>query len=139
MCKGKQPAREKIVLSAARLCPELTAAAERLCPQVRGLSIQVPWEGAEYANWLHRQYGMPVSPPEGAAVTAAFHPGGESWGVELKLYEGGGLPKEFRLWAEGLDLPAKYAPELMTAMWEQGTLPREAVRVTEWAQDVMQC
>jgi hypothetical protein len=135
MCKGKEPVRETVALTGPRLCPELMAAAERLCPQVRGVSIQVPGEGADYAGWLHRRYGLPVTPPEGAAVTAAFGPGGDRWGLELPLYEGGGLPEGMELWLEGLELPQWCAPELLTVLWERGALPRERLRFTQCETD----
>jgi hypothetical protein len=131
-CKGKEPVRETVALTGPRLCPELMAAAERLCPQVRGVSIQVPGEGEGYAGWLHRRYGLPVTPPEGAAVTVAFGPGGERWGQELPLYEGGGLPEGLELRLEGLELPQWCAPELLTVLWERGTLPRERLQVRQW-------
>jgi hypothetical protein len=107
-------------------------AAERLCPQVRGVSIQVPGEGEGYAGWLHRRYGLPVTPPEGAAVTLAFGPGGEHWGMELPLYEGGSLPEGLELRLEGLELPKWCRAELLTALWEQGALPRETLCVTQY-------
>jgi hypothetical protein len=133
MCKGKEPAREKVALAGARLCPELAAAAERLCPQVRGLSIQTPG-GEALAGWLHRRYGMPLWTPEGAAVTAAFSPVEKHWGVELPLYEGGKLPDGLRLETAGLDLPEQFAPELLCALWERGALSRESLYVTQWGQ-----
>lgn len=118
-----------VALSASRLCPELTAAAQRLCPQVRRLIIDVPGEGARYAAWLHRRYGLPVAPGAGADVTVAFAPGGGRWGRVLEL--GGEEPDlgALGLSVPGLDLPEGYAPRLMAALWERGALERGQLQV----------
>lgn len=120
-----------VALSAPRLYPELTAAAMRLCPQVRGLLIDVPGEGARYAAWLHRAYGLPVGTPAHADVTVAFAPGGGRWGRELLLSEErvslGGL----HIAAPSLELPRNCEQQMLAALWEQGLLSREALRVVK--------
>ncbi len=73
--EGVPPGRGRVALSAPRLCGELTAAAERLCPLVRGLVIDAPG-GEDYARSLQARFGLPVTPPAaGADVTAAVGPG----------------------------------------------------------------
>ncbi len=126
---GVEPQRAWIALSASHLCPELTAAARRLCPQVRRLIIDVPGEGARYAAWLHRQYGLPVAPGTGADVTVAFAPGGGRWGRVLEL--GGEEPElgGLELAAPELALPEEYAARLMAALWERGALERGQLQV----------
>lgn len=126
--EGIPPRRGRVALSAPRLCPELTAAAERLCPQVRGLLIDAPG-GAEYARFLQAQFGLPVTPPAaGADVTAAFGPGGGRWGRSLELHgqaDLGGLAVR----AEGLELPPDCADQVMALLWERGGLERGALSV----------
>ena len=50
---------------------ELTAAAERLCPLVRGLVIDAPG-GEDYARSLQARFGLPVTPPA-AGADAQYH------------------------------------------------------------------
>lgn len=128
--RGIAPGRAVVALSALRLCPELTAAAERLCPRVRALAIDVPGEGERYAAWLHREYGLPVSPGAGADVTVAFTPGGGRWGDVLDL-SSGQSPDLCGLWVgvPSLDLPPDCAEPIQAALWERGMLDREALRV----------
>ena len=65
----------RIALVGQRLTIPLQRTAQRLCPQVKGLLIQVPGAGEDYARWLHGQYGLPVAPAAaGAEVTVAFPP-----------------------------------------------------------------
>ena len=122
--EGVSPSRGRIALSAPRLCPELTAAAERLCPLVRGLLIDAPG-GEDYARRLQARFGLPVTPPAaGADVTAAFGPGGSRWGRRLELYgtaELGGL----QVSVEGLELPEDCADQALALLWEQGLVKRE--------------
>lgn len=118
-----------VTLHAPWLCPELRRAAQRLCPLVRTLRIDVPGEGEDYARWLHRQYGLPVAPPEGPAdVTASFGPGERAQGRVLRLYgrpELGGL----RLSARGRMLPQECDQQLLALLWEQGAARREELYV----------
>lgn len=121
--EGVPPSRGRVALSAPRLCPELTAAAERLCPLVRGLLIDAP-SGEDYARQLQARFGLPVTPPAaGADVTAAFGPGGGRWGRRLELYgtaDLGGL----RVGAAGLELPEDCADQALALLWEQGLVKR---------------
>jgi hypothetical protein len=130
--QGKEPAMEKLVLAGSRLSLELMGAAERLYPRVRELSIQVPGEKSRYAGWLHRQYGVPVSRPDGAALTVAFAQVEQPWGMLLPLYEQGSLPAGLQLEVDGLELPKEWTPELLAALWERGAFRREQLRVAKW-------
>ena len=124
---GAAPGRERVLLSGPRLCPELEGAARRLCPLVRGVAIDVPGEGASFAAWLHRRYGLPVCRPEGARVTAAFGSGGQESGVVLSLYEGGDLGGAW-VTAPELALSPGCEGPLLAALWEQGSLDRERLQ-----------
>lgn len=126
--EGIDARRGRVALSAPRLCRSLEGAAERLCPQVRGLVIDAPG-GEDYARYLQARFGLPVTPPAaGADVTAAFGPGGGRWGRCVELYEGGTL-NGLALKAEGLDLPADCAGQVLALLWERGEVHREELRV----------
>jgi len=128
--EGVSPCRGRAALSAPRLCPELTGAAERLCPRVRGLVIDAPG-GEDYARYLQARFGLPVSPPSaGADVTAAFGPGGGRWGRSVELYDGGSLGG-LTLGAEGVELPADCAGQVLALLWERGEVRREDLVVVQ--------
>lgn len=128
--EGVEPNRGRVALSAPRLCPELTGAAERLCPRVRGLLIDVPGGGEDYARYLQAKFGLPVTPPAaGADVTAAFGPVGGRWGRRVELYEGGTL-NGLELRAEGVDLPPDCAGQVLALLWERGEVGRGELRVS---------
>lgn len=107
---------------------ELTAAAERLCPLVRGLVIDAPG-GEDYARSLQARFGLPVTPSAaGADVTAAFGPGGGRWGRCLELHGAvdlGGLT----VGAAGLELPEDCADQVLALLWEQGLVKREGLAI----------
>lgn len=125
--EGVPPERGRVALSAPRLCPELTDAALRLSPRVRGLVIDAP-AGADYARYLQVRFGLPVSPAAaGAEVTVAFGPGGGRWGRAVELYPGG-AGSGLVLRAEGLALPDDLADQALALLWERGGLKREALR-----------
>ncbi len=130
--------RGRVALSAPRLCGELTGAAERLCPLVRGLLIDAPG-GEDYARYLQAKFGLPVTPPAaGADVTAAFGPSGGRWGWRLELHgqtDLGGLAVS----AEGMDLPPDCAGQVLALLWEQGELKPERliVRPAEYAPSIL--
>ncbi len=126
--EGVSPHRGRVALSAPRLCPELEGAAERLCHRVRGLVIDAPG-GEDYARYLQAKFGLPVTPlAAGADVTAAFGPEGGRWGRRVELYEGGTL-NGLALEAEGVDLPADCADQVLALLWERGEVRREELRV----------
>ncbi len=128
---GTKPQKGRAALSAPRLSAELRQTAERLCPQVRGLVIDVPGVGQDYARWLHLRYGLPVSPPSaGAEVTAAFGPGGGRWGTALELYGARPDLAGLTVSAPGLDLPEDCAAQMLALLWEQGAVEREGLVIT---------
>ena len=125
---GAKPQKGRVALSAPRLCTELRQTAERLCPQVRGLVIDVPGVGQDYARWLHLRYGLPVSPPSaGAEVTVAFGPGGGRWGTALELYGERPNLAGLTVSAPGLDLPEDCAAQMLALLWEQGAVERDGL------------
>lgn len=128
---GVSPRKGRVALSAPRLCPELRQAAERLCPQVKGLVIDVPGVGQDYARWLHLRYGLPVSPPSaGAEVTVAFGPGGGRWGTALELWGARPDLAGLTVSAPGLGLPEDCAAQVLALLWEQGGLDWDGLVIT---------
>lgn len=125
---GVPHCRGRVALSAPRLCGELTGAAERLCPLVRGLLIDAPG-GGDYARYLQAKFGLPVTPAAaGADVTVAFGPAGGRWGRRLELYgqvDLGGLAVS----AEETPLPRDCAGQVLALLWEQGKLKPEQLSV----------
>ena len=127
---GIRPERGRVALSAPRLCPELRTAAERLCPRVRGLVIDAPGVGEDYARWLHLHFGLPVTPiSAGADVTVAFGPGGGRWGRSLELY-GQAKLDGLAVTAEGTQLPEDCRDQVLALLWERGALSRETLMIT---------
>ena len=127
---GIPPGEGRVALVAQRLTIPLQRTAQRLCPRVKGLLIQVPGEGEDYARWLHGQYGLPVAPAAaGAEVTVAFSPGGPRWGRCLELY-GDCRLDGLRLTAPGLDLPEEMEEPLLAVLWERGEIRGEDLAVT---------
>lgn len=127
-CQGVPPERGRVALSAPWLCPELMSTAERLCRRVRGLLIDVPGEGEEYARWLHGQYGLPVTPPPaGAEVTVAFGPGGRRWGQVLELHSGQAELGNLAVTAPGWELPGGCGDQILALLWELGAVSRDGL------------
>lgn len=126
---GRGRSQGRVALVGQRLTLPLQRAAQRLCPQVRGLLIQVPGEGEDYARWLHGQYGLPVCPAAaGADVTVAFSSGGPRWGRCLELYESC-QTQGLRLVSGDLELPRDIERELLAVLWERGVVAREQLSV----------
>lgn len=128
-CKGVSHNRAVVALSASRVCPELRGTAERLSTMVRGIAIDVPEEGARYAAWLHRQFGLPIRTMEDADVTVAFSTtvGDEEDVISLcegKLELGGVC-----VTAPELVLPEGSGPALLAALWECGSLDRKSLKL----------
>lgn len=127
---GIPPGEGRVALVGQRLTIPLQRTAQRLCPQVKGLLIQVPGAGEDYARWLHGQYGLPVAPAAaGAEVTVAFSPGGPRWGRCLEVYGDCSLD-DLRLTAPGLDLPEEMEEALLAVLWERGEIRGEDLAVT---------
>lgn len=127
---GIRSERGRVALSAPRLCPELRQTAERLCTQVRGLVIDVPGVGADYARWLHLRFGLPVTPASaGANVTIAFGPGGRRWGTVLELYGQRPDLAGATVNIPGAELPGDCKGQVLALLWEQGTLDRTTLEI----------
>lgn len=128
---GCPPQQGRVALVGPRLTVALQRTAQRLCPKVRGLLIQVPGQGEDYARWLHGQYGLSMTPgAAGADVTLAFSPQGPRWGKCLEVYEGGDLGG-LRLACPGLELPDDMEQQLLEVLWQRGMVARDQLAVVE--------
>lgn len=128
-CAGIARGAGVVALSGGRVSPELARAAERLVPVVRGVAIDVPGEGAAYAAWLHRRFGIAVRCAEQADAAVALGPGGRRGRDAVCLYEGGVELRGLRVRAEGF-APADSGDQgLLAALWECGGLSRKSLRL----------
>lgn len=126
-----RPERGRVALWGSRLCPELRQVAERLSSRVRELVIRVPGEGEQFAQALHRTYGLPVLPGDASAdIVLAFgpdYPEEENvlllFGEEPRL---GGL----KLSCFGFDLPESCSQQILSLLWERGYVDRTALKAT---------
>lgn len=135
--QGLAPDRSAVTLRGERVDRELTRAAVALCPQVRHLVIDAPRGGSELAAWLRREFGIPVLPAgEPAPVSLGFGPrekaepdGGEA-GVRLSLY--GARPDLAGLTVTAPSLAREDQAQLplLAALWEEGRLPPEGIKIT---------
>lgn len=128
-CKGIQPYRATVLISAARMSSEVRKAAERLCSRVRVVRIDIPKEGGQYAEWLHRTYGLPVSPPLAPDVTLAFCPPIPEGENVISLWEGDLRLGGVRIDAPEVEASLHWGDRLLAALWECGRLKRESLRV----------
>lgn len=125
------PDRAAVALRAGRADRDMVRAACALCPRVRNLIIDAPRGGRELADWLRREFGMPVLPPEEEGTLALRFEAGEERGEHtLCLY---GLRPDLK----GLSLCAPMLAEeerqdlaLLNLLWERGRLRGEAVKIT---------
>lgn len=127
---GISPEKAVVSLSAPRVCTELKAAAERLSAVVRGMAIDAPEGGSDYAEWLRRRYGIPIQQPNCADVTVAFGPGGQVHGTLISLYEDSVSLSGLQVTAPELELPQGYEAQFIAALWECGVLDRRQLRIS---------
>lgn len=59
------PDRAVVALRGARADRDMARTAAALCQEVRSLVVDAPRGGEELANWLRREFGIPVLPPGG--------------------------------------------------------------------------
>lgn len=124
--------RATVALRGVRVDGDVRRAALELCPKVKNLVVDIPGGGEALAQWLRREFGIPILPPrEGAQLGVRFHPcctGGDE--AALGLYgpkpDLAGLSLEAPELAEGdrRDL------SLMAALWEAGRLGRKDIKIT---------
>lgn len=129
--RGVPLPRAAVCLSGSSALGPVQTTALALAPLVGRLIIDCPIRGGELAQWLKREYGLPLVEPGSMAahVTAAFAPERSGVPADLRLY--GRTPDLAGLLlvpAEG-ELPPEFeALPLLAALRERGTLPPLAVR-----------
>lgn len=130
--QGLAPDRATVALRGVRVDRDMARTAARLCPKVRGLIIDAPRGGRELAQWLRREFGVPVLPEgERGQMALAFQEGGSLLEERtLRLYgvrpELGGL----RLSAPSLEGRDREELSLLTALWEGGKLGPGDIKIT---------
>lgn len=127
--EGVPPGRATVSVAASHLSYEVCRTARLLSPKIRGICIDIPGEGMGFAQWLHREYGIPVLPPGQTDLTLRFAPGDGSEGLQIDLSREGSGPEGLGLTAPGLSLPPGYEKQALAALWEQGKLDRTQIRV----------
>ena len=126
----RAPARVTVALRGGRADRDMVRAACILCPRVRNLIIDAPRGGTELANWLHREFGMPVLPSGARGELAVRFEQGEEEEHTLRLYgqkpdlKGVSLRAPMLAEEEQNDLP------LLNFLWEKGRLQGEALKIT---------
>lgn len=130
--QGVSPDRATVALRGPRANRDMARAAAALCPRVRRLVIDAPRGGTELAEWLRREFGVPVLP------------GGERGALALSFQAGQSAPEETALelygprpGLAGLRLSVPRLAEgdrenlpLLAALWEGGRLAPEDVKIT---------
>lgn len=129
--RGLAPKGAVVGLSAPRMSYEVRQTAQLLAGRVKGLRIDVPGEGAVFANWLHREYGIPIREGGQADVSLLFVGEKRGEGPWIDLSERGGIPAGLRVTAPELKLPPLYEEQILALMWGRGGLARSQIRVID--------
>lgn len=136
--QGLAPDRSVVALQGGRVDRELVRAAVELCPRVRRLVIDVPRGGRELADWLRQEFGIPVLPPEEPSPVSLGFSGKEhseeaeerAGGMSLTLYGASPSLAGLVVSAPRLDREDRERLPLMAALWEEGRLPPDGIKIT---------
>ena len=130
--RGISPDRATVALRGRRADRNMVRTAAELCPRVRHLVVDAPQGGEELAQWLRREFGVPILPPgEVGHAALRFQAGCPQRGEEaLDLY--GPRPRlaGLSLAAPGLAEEDREDLPLLAALWEGGKLERNGVKIT---------
>lgn len=129
--QGTAPERATVALRGTRADQDMARTAARLCPMVRNLVVDAPKGGAELAEWLRREFGVPILPPgEAGQAELRFQAGFPQKETALELY--GPRPKlaGLALTAPGLAEEDRRDLPLLAALWEGGKLDRRGIKIT---------
>lgn len=130
--QGLAPDRATVALRGLRADRALARTAAELCPNVRRLVVDAPWGGEELAQWLRREFGIPVLPGrERGQVALRFQEGAPRL-EEMSLGLYGPRPElaGLILAAPGLGEEDREALPLLAALWEGGCLGQEDIKIT---------
>ena len=130
--RGLAPERAAVALRGLRADRDMARTAAQLCPRVRSLVIDAPRGGGELAQWLRREFGVPVLPPGERGQAALVFQEGVSPPEEgaLELYGPqpnlGGRSRA----APGLEEEDRENLPLLAALWEGGRLSPKDIKIT---------
>lgn len=129
--RGREPSRSVVALAGERVSGPLFHAAEMLAKQVNCLQIDIPVGGAELAEYLHEEYGLPVLLPGTVrpALTVAFDESWQGRGTALRLW--GREPELLgaEVWVPGVEVPEECDPmPLLAALRDSGMLSDSGLR-----------
>lgn len=130
--QGVAPDRATVALRGVRADREMARTAAELCAKVRRLVVDAPRGGEELAQWLRREFGVPILPAKEVGQTA------------LRFQEGCAAPEEatldlfgprpglggLTLAAPGLAGEDRENLPLLTVLWEGGRLAPEDIKIT---------
>ncbi len=130
--RGLAPDRATVALRGLRADREMARTAAELCSRVRRLVVDAPRGGQELAQWLRREFGMPILPP-GELGQAALRFQEECPAKEeatLDLF--GHRPRlaGLTLTAPGLAEEDREDLPLLAALWEGGRLVPNDIKIT---------
>lgn len=130
--RGLAPDRSTVALRGIRAGREMTRAAVELCPKVRRLVVAAPNGGRELAQWLRREFGVPILPEgEAGELALRFQAECPAWeDTALELY--GPVPQlaGLTLLAPGLEAEDREDLHLLSVLWEGGKLGRKDIKIT---------
>ena len=117
------PDRATVALRGTRADRDMVRTAEQLCPMVRNLVVDAPRGGAELAQWLRREFGVPILPPgEAGQAELRFQAGCPRREGALELYGPRPQLAGLKLTAPGLAEEDREDLRLLTVLWEGGKL-----------------
>lgn len=128
--RNLDPARSTVALRGNRVDRDLERAALELCPRVRRLIIDAPRGGADLSDFLRREFGVPVLPPEEKGALSLTFSGKISTG-ERTLALWGDVPDlgTLTLSAPALREDHRTDLSLLNALWQGGRLRAEGVKI----------
>ena len=130
--QGMAPDRSTVALRGLRADREMARAAAELCPRVRRLVVDAPRGGRELAQWLRREFGVPILPPGEVGQAALRFQEGCPAREEAVLDLFGLCPSlaGLTLSAPGLAEEDREDLPLLAALWEGGRLRPQDIKIT---------
>lgn len=126
---GVRPKRGIVALDAGQSENDMCRAAQDLCPQVRQLVFPVGIRGQELANWLRREYGMPVAPPGERANVAVQFDAVRQLSAEVALDLTRADLCGMTVCAPELEAAASRDLPLLAALWLSGKLTKTSLDI----------
>ena len=126
--------RAVVALRGGRVSRPFFQTAVALCARVRGVAVYAPAGGAELADYLRREYGLPVLERERPNLVLEFsHVQAEGENGRTMVLHGPNLNLlGLTLRPSDLPLPGEFDPlPLTAALWEMGLLSQPPIIVPE--------